>query len=270
LEKEQFLTILRDELITKGLSPEAAQRHVRSIGLTLTPEDIKELEKLNDPAEISALAEGIARVKMRAAAKEPSAAQESAANTKTIPRAEPAADSTKLIPRAEDVSHSGTHTPVNAHSSPAAYEEEEALPFNTSRGRTIFWLLFIVTLPLSLLFLALYVGVFGVMFGALCAVIVLLVAAVIGGVAAGAAVSLVGIIYGITQLITAASMAPGLYEIGLGLTIAGVVMLGGILLYNCAIRLIPYLIRLLGVLFRFCAAKLKQLFKLAKEACYKL
>ncbi len=257
MEKEQFLTVLRDELIKRGLAPEAAQRHVRSIGLTLTPDDVKELENLNDPDEISALAEGIAKVKLRAAAKETAVSQPPAANTTVISRAK------------EAVPLHSTSKPAHVPGR-AAYDEEEPFPADSSRGRTVFWLIFFVTLPLSLLFLALYVGVFGVMFGALCAVIVLLVAGLIGGVAAGAAVSLVGIIYGITQLITASSSAPGLYEIGLGLTIAGIVMLGGILVYNCAIRLIPYLIRLLGVLFRFCAAKLKQLFKMAKEACYKL
>ena len=69
---------------------------------------------------------------------------------------------------------------------------------------------------------------------------------------------------------TVSSSAPGLYEIGLGLTVGGIVMLGGILVYNCAIRLVPWLIRLLGDLFRFCTGKLKDLFRMAKEACYKL
>jgi len=104
----------------------------------------------------------------------------------------------------------------------------------------------------------------------LCAVIVLLVAGLIGGAAVGAVVSLVGIVYGIMQLITAASSAPGLYEIGLGITVGGVVMAGGIIVYNIAIRLIPLLIRLLASLFGFCTGKLRTLFQMAKEACYRL
>lgn len=246
MQKERFLTLLRDELIKCGLTPEAAQRHVRSIGLTLSPEDIKEIESVEDPGEISALAEGIAQVKMRAAAK---AAPAPAENTAVIPHS----DEGIILPKDE----------------PDAYEEDP-VPADIRRGRTVFLVILLCTLPLSLAFLALYVGAFGVMFAALCGVIALLVAALIAFVAAGASVSLIGIIYGITQLITATSTAPGLYEIGLGLTVAGVVMLGGILIYNCAIRLIPYLIRLLGVLFRFCTAKLKQLFQMGKEACYKL
>ncbi len=255
MEKEQFLTVLRDELIKRGIPPETAQRHVRSIGLTLSPEDIRELESLDDPGEISALAEGIAKVKLRTATKEPAVPAAPSADTTVIPQTE-----SEAIP----LLGAQPSLPFEAD------EPEDDRPSDIGHGRTVFWVLFFVTLPLSLLFLALYVSVFGLMFGALCAVIILLVAGLIGGVAAGAAVSLVGIIYGITQLITAPSAAPGLYEVGLGLTIAGIVMLGGILVYNCAIRLIPYLIRLLGVLFRFCAAKLKQLFKMAKEACYKL
>ena len=47
-------------------------------------------------------------------------------------------------------------------------------------------------------------------------------------------------------------------------------MLGGILVYNMAIRLVPLLMRLLGSLFHFCTGKLKNLFRRAKEACYTL
>lgn len=108
------------------------------------------------------------------------------------------------------------------------------------------------------------------MFTALASLIVLLIAGLIGTSAIGAAVFFVCIVYGISQLITVASAAPGLYEIGLGITVGGIVMMLGILIYNFAIRVIPKLIRLLGTLFRFCTGKLKELFNRAKEACYKL
>ena len=52
--------------------------------------------------------------------------------------------------------------------------------------------------------------------------------------------------------------------------VAGIVMLGGILVYNMAIRLVPLLMRLLGSLFHFCTGKLRDLFRRAKEACYTL
>ncbi len=248
MEKDLFLTILRDELIKRGLTPEVAQRHVRSISLTLTAEDVKAIEHIDDPADIEALAEGIASLKLRTSEK-------------------------KAEPKTEDlppVSVAKRPTAEKKRPAPVYIEDEEAIVTTPLHTSTKSRLLFVCTIPLFLLLLALYLGVFALGFATLLGIIVLLVAVLIGGVAAGAAVSLVGIIYGITQLLTATSMAPGLYEIGLGLAIAGAVMLGGILVYNCAIRLVPKLIRLLGKLFKLCAKKLKQLFKTAKEALYKL
>ena len=249
MEKDLFLTILRDELIKRGLTPEVAQRHVRSISLTLTAEDVKAIEHIDDHADIEAIAEGIASVKLRTSEK-------------------------KAEPKPEEfspVSVDKRPTAEKKHPAPVHIEdEEEAVVTPPLRASTKSRLLFVCTIPLFLLLLALYLGVFALGFSALLGIIVLLVAALIGGVAAGATVSLVGIIYGITQLLTATSAAPGLYEIGLGLAVAGIVMLGGILIYNCAIRLIPWVIRLLGKLFKLCAKKLKQLFRTAKEASYKL
>jgi len=148
--------------------------------------------------------------------------------------------------------------------------DDEPQRQDTVRGRRIFWLIFICALPLTLLCLLAYFGIFGAAFAVLCALIVVLVAGLIGGAAVGAVVSLVGIVYGITQLITAPSSAPGLYEIGLGITVGGIVMAGGIIVYNIAIRLVPLLIRLLSSLFGICTGKLRTLFHMAKEACYRL
>jgi len=148
--------------------------------------------------------------------------------------------------------------------------DDDPEPLASAKGKRTFWLIFVCALPLTLLLLLAYFGLFGACFAALCALIILLIAGLIGGVAVGAVVSFVGIVYGITQLITAASQAPGLYEIGLGITVGGIVMAGGIIVYNIAIRLIPLLIRLLASLFRLCTGKLRTLYHMAKEACYKL
>ena len=56
----------------------------------------------------------------------------------------------------------------------------------------------------------------------------------------------------------------------MGVIIAGVVMFGGILLYNIAVRLLPFLIRMLWRLFCFCLKKLRVLFNYVKRECAKL
>lgn len=276
MEKKQFLRTLRDALIDRGFSPELAERHVRSLSLTLTPDDIKSIENIQDPAEIALLAEGIANLKERTAAQKAADTVTSAASSEPISEEEfdDSDDDVKVYTGASDAAPAEQTAEDDVFDDvyEEAIEETEAAPaiVPTRRGRTVFWTLLICTLPITLALLAVYFAVFGIGFAALISVIISLFVLLIGGVAVGATVSLVGIIYGIVQLITAVSLAPGLYEIGLGLSVAGAVMLAGILVYNCAIHLIPWIIRLLGKLFRICTDKLKVLFKFAKEACYKL
>ena len=300
VQKEQFFLMLRDELTRQGISPAAAGRYVRAIEQTLSEEDVAEIEALSDPSEIAELAHGIVTIKNRSS--ERSAADTAApapadppGGVHTEEKAPSKGDPLPPVPAAEEdgadedgdmkvYGGSGTlpsAAPAAAESAEEIGEEEfdeiigddDLLPpetVATARGKRIFWTVFAVSLPLSAALLLLYFGVFGAAFAALCSLIILLVAALIGGVAAGTALSLTGIVYGITQLISAASSAPGLYEIGLGVGIAGAVMFAGILIYNLAIRLIPLLIRCLATLFRFCTGELRSVFHRAKEACYKL
>lgn len=294
VQKEQFLFILRDELTRQGIAPAAAGRYVRAIEQTLSDDDISEIEALSDPSEIAELAHGIALIKKRSS----EAAQPAAPDTPaSAPADVPARRSTAApVPPEPDTGSSDADNDDDMKvygSDPLPFSASDDVPdpgtddekFDeiigdddllppessaTARGKRIFWGIFAVTLPLSAVLLLLYFAVFGAAFAALCSLIILLVAALIGGVAAGTALSLTGIVYGITQLISVPSSAPGLYEIGLGVGIAGVVLFGGVLVYNLAIRLIPLLIRCLASLFRFCTGELRSIFHRAKEACYKL
>lgn len=256
VQKEQFLHTLHEELIKRGIPPAAAGQYVRAIAQTLTDKDTEEIAQIRDSADVAKLAQGIVMVKQRSAAQ--NAAKE-----------ENEDDDVKVYRGAGSISRKEASPPTDTDYDEYIHDDDPE-PQASVRGKRIFWLIFFCALPLTLILLLAYFGVFGAIFAALCAVIVLLVAGLIGGAAVGAVVSLVGIVYGIMQLITAASAAPGLYEIGLGITVGGVVMAGGILVYNIAIRLIPFLIRLLASLFGFCTGKLRTLFHMAKEACYRL
>ena len=277
VQKEQFFLMLRDELIHHGIAPTAAARYVRAIEHTLSEEDTREIEELQDPGEVAELARGIALIKQRTAAdaQSPSPAPPKPSEPETPAPPPDDEDGDMKV-------YSGANKNLSVHPAPAPAAEEDFeeiigdddyLPPEkpvTQRGKRIFWTVFLCTIPLTAVLLLIYFAVFGAAFAALCSLIILLVAGLIGGVAVGTALSLTGIVYGITQLISAVSSAPGLYEIGLGILIAGSVMLGGILIYNLAIRLIPLLIRCLAGLFRFCTGELRNIFRRAKEACYKL
>ncbi len=131
-----------------------------------------------------------------------------------------------------------------------------------------FYIIFFATLPLTVILALAGFGLFAGVWAALACGIAVLMAALIGVSAAGAAVSLVGIVYGIIRLFD--EVAVGLYEIGLGVLIAGITMLVGILMYNAAIRLFPFLIKKLFKLFKFVIAKLKELFYYLRRECSKL
>lgn len=287
MKKVEFLTLLYNEMIRLGATADVAEHHTRVINQTFTPEDIARVERITTPDEVTRLAQAIVTIKSKSAEAKKLEAEEELTPAAEFAEEEPSLDDTFFEDDADDDSdmkvYSGGFTrqdlPIAAEDvdEDALYEEmirdDEEDGFITRvspRGKQKFWIIFACSLPLLLIFLSLYFGAFAVLFIALASLIVLLIAGLIGISAIGAAVSFVCIVYGISQLITVASAAPGMYEIGLGITVGGAVMMFGILIYNLAIRVVPKLIRLLGTLFRFCTGKLKELFSRAKEACYKL
>lgn len=133
------------------------------------------------------------------------------------------------------------------------------------KGSPMFWALCILTFPIYgavlLMMYVLFFVLFAVLAISIFASILLLAAVVI----AGTGLSLYGIIYGIIQTFTVFS--PGLFEIGLGITIGGITMLAGILIYNFAVRLLPFVMKMLFQLLRLTNEKLAELFYYIKKEC---
>lgn len=128
-----------------------------------------------------------------------------------------------------------------------------------------FYIILACTSPIWIFLLLLGVLAFLFVLGALCVSIACLILALVGGVAAGTVLSLVGIVYGITQLFQYAPI--GLYEIGLGLMIGGITMLAGIVVYNVAVRLLPFLIKKIASLLVYSMHKCVELYFYVKGAC---
>ena len=267
-----------------GASPDVAEHHTRVINQTFTPEDIARVERITTPEEVTKLAQAIVSIKSKSVEAKKAEDAEEHVDVTEEPNEEIPIDDTFFADDTDEDSDMKVYAGGFPHL-PAAVDVDEDTLYEemirddeedgfitrvSPRGKQKFWIIFACSLPLILVFLLLYFGTFALLFTALASLIVLLIAGLIGTSAIGAAVSFVCIVYGISQLITVASAAPGVYEIGLGITVGGAVMLFGILIYNLAIRVVPKLIRLLGTLFRFCTGKLKVLFHRAKEACYKL
>lgn len=128
-----------------------------------------------------------------------------------------------------------------------------------------FYIILACSAPLWGFVLLLGAAAFVFAIGLLSLSIVTLIVGLFAGVAIGTIASLVGIIYGITQLFEYAPI--GTYEIGLGIMIGGAVMFFGVLAYNVAVRLLPYLIKEVMVLLSFTIHKCVELYYYVKGRC---
>lgn len=122
---------------------------------------------------------------------------------------------------------------------------------NSKKGGNewLYVLLLVVTIPIAV---ALILTAFVLYLGfwvALALAMIACIAVLVVFVAVFALISIVGIVYGVVELITG-NMPVGLFEIGLGVMVGAAVMFIGILVYNFAVRFIPFIMKLLARLFR--------------------
>ena len=284
MELSLFLEGLKTSLVNRGIPPEVAAKHAASLGRTFTAEDLAEIKSIRSPSEIEPIADSIAAIINKnkaartAAQTKPSVQDAPTTVMDAVPPAAhtepPAAPAVREV-KAPEVRPQPKPAPVPPMNEPVQYVQNSADFFSapagddkTPKGVATFWTLLIVTLPLTLALPAVILVLFGALFLGLIVMIIGLVAAMIGVAAAGSGIALVGIIYGITQLFT--FMAAGLYEIGLGVMIGGGVLLASIILYNLAIRFLPWVMKWLTVLFSYVFGQCRNLFYLARRECYKL
>lgn len=142
-----------------------------------------------------------------------------------------------------------------------AVPDEETIKRNTTKFRIIF----AATLPLTLAVLLAIAFLFGITFFAIAVLIIIAVGILVAMTAAGTFVSLFGLIFGVAQMIS--SMPIGLYECGLSIIIGSSVLFCGILVYNFAVRLMPYAAKWLLVFAKYVAKKLKELYIYLKKEC---
>ena len=280
MELDLFLDGLKKSLVNRGIPAETAAKHAAALGRTFTEDDLKEIQSIRSAAEIDEIADSIAAIIYKNKAARPAASS-----------AQPAQNSTAAQPVKErPAASSGTGSapsgkPVQEAKPPVSVPKEEEKPVRyaqnsddffraptgsdkTTKGVALFWIIFVLALPVTIAVLAAILAAFGVLFLALIVMIIGLVLGMIALVGAGSGVALVGIIYGITQLFS--FMAAGIYEIGLGVMIGGGVLLAGVILYNLAIRFLPWVMKWLTVFFVFVFGQLRNLFYLARRECYKL
>lgn len=301
MELDHFLEGLKNALVDRGIPPETAAKHVTALGRTFTEDDLTEIQGIRSPAEIGEIADSIAEILYK------NKAARTAAKNGQKPPAEPSSApmATAVMPSVEPPTPDPIHPTERAmdalSAAPVASTGEDAAPRyeqpsrqepsyshsvsqpqqhsadffrtpterdKTTKGVAIFWSVLVVTLPVTLTLLVAILALFGAAFLGIILAIIGLVAGMIAVVAVGCGLALVGIIYGITQLFS--FVAAGLYEIGLGVMIVGGALLSGVILYNLAIRFLPWVMKWLTVFFVFVFHRLRNLFYLARRECYKL
>ena len=131
------------------------------------------------------------------------------------------------------------------------------------KNRTKFWIIFAATLPITVSILVATAGIFALIFFAIAILIILAVAALVAVTTVGTLLSLFGLIFGAAQML--ASLPIGLYECGLAIMIGSGAMFVGILIYNFAVRLLPFAAHWLLVFMRYVYKKYRQLFVFVKK-----
>lgn len=139
----------------------------------------------------------------------------------------------------------------------------------TPRGKMFFWLILVLTSPITLTAAAGLLALFCISVLAVCIIIVLLIGLVLGEAALGCAGTLVGIIYGAIQIF-GGDVGIGIYEIGLGIIIAGVSLALAILTYNLAAIAMPFVLKQLLTFWGYFIKRLVPVVSRFREECNRL
>lgn len=123
--------------------------------------------------------------------------------------------------------------------------------YETPEGKKGFTTAALCLSPVILIAAVLYFAAWGVVFAAEAALTAALIASLVAVAAGGTLASVTGIIYGIVRL--SDRHGEGVFEIGLGIVVIGATLLAGVLIYNAAIRFMPWAMKQTAYLCRYCS-----------------
>ena len=133
----------------------------------------------------------------------------------------------------------------------------------------IFTLIMVLSLPLLLILAFVSIGALVSIYFALAAVVLAIILAIICVVFGGSLTSLVALLYGATQIMQEPRYV-GIHEIGLALIIIGATVLVSVLLYNIAVRLIPWVLSKAALIFKLLFTGVKRLAEKLRKGCERL
>ena len=136
----------------------------------------------------------------------------------------------------------------------------------TKKSNWLFYVFAIILVPIVAVIGAILFAIVLTLWLALAVVSTLLIVAVFGISAVGALFSLLGIIYGLIELV-GGNIPGAMFEIGLALTVGSIVLFVGIIIYNVAVRFVPFIIKKLGVLLVLIFKSFGKAFRKFKKLC---
>ncbi len=139
----------------------------------------------------------------------------------------------------------------------------------TKRGKAFFWGITVAISPLLLIACVLVLGVFALGIVTMCALIGAAIMLVCGEAVAGFGLAFVGIIYGAIEIV-GGNMGIGIYEIGFGLCCGGLFLALGILTYNLAVVVLPYVLKQLISFEGYFIKRVGPLVNRFREECNRL
>lgn len=242
---KDFTNALSASLVERGISEDVAKRHIARLIPTLSEEDLREIASFSSPEDFRDISDTTASMLAQTLSKP--------LNVSAAPKKETvrSVSAVKAEPDAK--------VPVKHEQDSESYRE-------TPEGRQRFILTTVCASPLFAIAFVLYFALWGIGFAAEIAAIAFSIAALIAFAALGAGSAIGGVIYGVVTLGSVRSA--GIYEIGFGIVIAGVTFLACILIYNFALRFMPFAVKKTAVFFGYCLDKVRALLKEYRRRCF--
>lgn len=268
MTKQQFLTQLKDKLMSKGLSESDAAAKCNAISKNFEKISEADAAKYYTDANIDMIVTKITKSSDTDKTSTPVQAP-----TIVIPKGETtskgkeSSDNNSKTTKADDV--------VIIKNSNEKNETKSRFPSIKVSGdpdqhpHLLLWILAVLCAPTLFLIVFAILGLSLSIAVAMAGLIILLVTAIAAIVCGGSGLSAVALIYGITQIISEPRYV-GLHEIGLAMMFAGITIAVSIILYNIAVRFIPLLYRLIGKALRVGWKKLKRFAVAAWKECENL
>lgn len=236
-----FTSALSASLVERGIAEDVVRSHITRLIPTLSEEDLREIASFTSPDDFKDISDATASML--------------------------AMTSTVRISAVRDARKEQSRTVSSAKRAPKPVAERNPNGYaETPEGKKRFILTTVCASPLFAIAFVLYFALWVIAFAAEIAVIVFSIAALIACAAGGVGSAVGGVIYGVITLGSVPSA--GVYEIGFGIVIAGVTFLACILIYNFALRFMPFGVKKTAEFFNYCLGRVRELLKEYRRRCF--